>query len=65
MSILFQSVKVIDSQSKYNNKTVDVLVNKGVIKSIGKNILVYRPIPGEQRGCVDLIETTNGRVWTI
>ena len=38
MSILFQSVKVIDSQSKYNNKTVDVLVNKGVIESIGKNI---------------------------
>ena len=38
MSMLFQSVKVIDSQSKYNNKTVDVLVNKGVIKSIGKNI---------------------------
>jgi dihydroorotase len=38
MSILFQSVKVIDSQSKFNNKTVDVLVNKGVIESIGKNI---------------------------
>ena len=38
MSILFQSVKVIDSQSKYNNKIVDVLVNKGVIESIGKNI---------------------------
>jgi hypothetical protein len=32
---------------------------------IGKNILVYRPIPGEQIGCVDLIETTNGRAWTI
>ena len=32
---------------------------------IGKNILVYRPIPGEHRGCVDLIETTNGRAWTI
>ena len=32
---------------------------------IGKNILVYRPIPGEQRGCVDLIEVTNGRAWTI
>ena len=32
---------------------------------IGKNILGYRPISGEQRGCVDLIETTNGRVWTI
>ena len=38
MSILFQSVKVIDSQSKHNNKTVDILVNKGVIESIGKNI---------------------------
>ena len=38
MSILFQSVKVIDTQSKYNNKIVDVLVNKGVIESIGKNI---------------------------
>ena len=32
---------------------------------IGKNILVYRPIPSEQRGCVDLIEATNGRAWTI
>ena len=32
---------------------------------IGKNILVYTPIPGEQRGCVDLIEATNGRAWTI
>tara|TARA_Y100000991_G_scaffold185908_1_gene150242 strand:+ start:486 stop:1748 length:1263 start_codon:yes stop_codon:yes gene_type:complete len=38
MSILFQSVKVIDSKSKYNNKTLDVLVNKGIIESIGKNI---------------------------
>jgi dihydroorotase len=38
MSILFQSVKVIDSQSKYNNKTVDVLVSKGVIVSIGQSI---------------------------
>jgi len=38
MSILFQSVKVIDSQSKYNNKTVDILVINGVIESIGKNI---------------------------
>ena len=57
MSILFQSVKVIDSQSKYNNKIVDVLVNKGVIESIDKNIeppkdvksytvrdCIYRPV---------------------
>jgi len=38
MSILFQSVKVIDSQSKFNNTTVDVLVNKGIIESIGKSV---------------------------
>lgn len=32
---------------------------------IGKNILVFRPVPGQQKGCVDLLETTNGRAWTI
>ncbi len=32
---------------------------------IGENILVFRPVPGEQKGCVDLQETTNGRAWTI
>ena len=32
---------------------------------IGKNILIFRPIPAEQKGCVDLLETTNGRAWTI
>ena len=32
---------------------------------IGENILVFRPVPGEQKGCVDLQEITNGRAWTI
>ncbi len=32
---------------------------------IGENVLVYRPIPGEQEGCVDLEETTGGRAWSI
>ena len=32
---------------------------------IGENVLVFSPIPGEQKGCVDLQETTNGRAWTI
>ena len=27
---------------------------------IGKNVLDYRPVPGEQKGCVDLEETTGG-----
>jgi hypothetical protein len=30
---------------------------------IGENILAYAPIPGEQRGCVDLMETTGGKIW--
>ena len=32
---------------------------------IGENVLIYRPIPGEQKGCVDLEETTGGRSWSI
>jgi hypothetical protein len=32
---------------------------------IGENVLVFRPIPGDQKGCVDLKEATNGRAWTI
>ena len=32
---------------------------------IGENVLDYRPIPGEQEGCVDLEETTGGRAWSI
>jgi len=32
---------------------------------IGESVLVYRPIPGEQEGCVDLEETTGGRAWSI
>ena len=32
---------------------------------IGENVLVYLPIPGEQRGCVDLMETTGGKIWSL
>ena len=32
---------------------------------IGENILAYAPIPGEQRGCVDLMETTGGKIWSL
>ena len=32
---------------------------------IGKHVLVYRPVPGEQKGCVDLQKTTKGKAWTI
>ena len=32
---------------------------------VGKNVLDYRPVPGEQKGCVDLEETTGGLIWAI
>jgi dihydroorotase len=38
MNTLIKSAKIIDSQSKYNGKTVDILIEKGIIKQIGKNI---------------------------
>ena len=32
---------------------------------IGENVLAYAPVPGEQRGCVDLMETTGGKSWSL
>lgn len=38
MQILLRSVKVIDPNSSYNGKTVDILINNGTISEIGKAI---------------------------
>ena len=32
---------------------------------IAKNILDYRPIPGQQKGCVNLKDATGGLVWAL
>ena len=32
---------------------------------IGENVLAYAPVPGEQKGCVDLMETTGGKAWSL
>lgn len=32
---------------------------------IGENVLAYAPIPGQQKGCVDLQEATGGRAWSL
>lgn len=32
---------------------------------IAKNVLDYRPVPGQQKGCVDLNKTTGGFVWAL
>ena len=38
MNILIKSATVIDSQSKYHNQKIDILVNNGIIAKIGKSI---------------------------
>ena len=32
---------------------------------IGEEVLAYDPVPGQQKGCVDLIEATGGKSWSI
>lgn len=34
-------------------------------EQIGENVLAYKSIPGEQRGCVDLEEATGGKAWAL
>ncbi len=38
MNILLKSATIIDSQSEFHNKKLDILIEKGVITKIGKNI---------------------------
>ena len=34
-------------------------------EDIAENVLAYAPIPGEQKGCVDLMEATGGKAWSL
>ena len=39
-----------------------------ISERVGKTILAYQPIPGEQRGCVDMAElqeVTGGKAWSL
>ncbi len=38
MNILIKSAKIIDNRSQHNGKTVDILIEKGMIKQIGKTL---------------------------
>lgn len=38
MKLLVKSAKIIDKQSAYNNKKLDILIENGIIKKIGKDI---------------------------
>ncbi len=34
-------------------------------EQVGETILAYASVPGEQKGCVDLQETTGGKAWAL
>ncbi|MEM6320169.1 MAG: gluconate 2-dehydrogenase subunit 3 family protein [Bacteroidota bacterium] len=69
------------SAAKQENGTTpsDDAVNFSVLKSlrsrgisafkmteyIGEEVLAYAPVPGEQKGCVDLQEATEGKAWSL
>lgn len=36
-----------------------------ISERVGENILAYKPVPGEQKGCADLQETTGGKAWSL
>ena len=40
MIVLIRAAKVVDPNSKHHNKVVDILIEKGIIQDIGKNLTV-------------------------
>jgi hypothetical protein len=36
-----------------------------ISKEVGENVLAYDPVPGQQIGCVDLQEVTQGKAWSL
>lgn len=32
---------------------------------IGETVLAYRPVPGEQQGCISISDATGGRAWSL
>ena len=38
MIVLIRAAKVVDPNSKYHNKVVDILIEKGIIQEIEKNL---------------------------
>lgn len=48
----------------YNFRDMSVWAYK-TNEVVGESILAYTSVPGEQRGCVDLRETTGGMAWAM
>lgn len=60
----------IPSEDAVNFSVLKSLRSKGIsaFKStefIGEEVMAYAPVPGEQRGCVDLQEVTGGKAWSL
>ena len=52
--------------SKFVNQLRSLTVNAFKTNEfIGEEVLAYAPIPGEQKGCVDLMEATGGKAWSL
>lgn len=32
---------------------------------VGENVLAYNPIPGDQKGCIDVNEASKGKAWSL
>jgi len=66
-------------QKAWNDEDGDDASNLSILKSlrgrgiwafkisqeIGENVLAYAPVPGEQKGCIDLQEATGGKAWSL
>ena len=52
--------------SQFANQLRSITVNAFKTNEfIGEEVLAYAPIPGEQKGCVNLMETTGGKAWSL
>ncbi|MCL8008646.1 gluconate 2-dehydrogenase subunit 3 family protein [Gelidibacter japonicus] len=54
--LVFMTLLTIRDQTVWAYKTS---------KEIGKNVLVYDPVPGEQKGCISVEEATGGKAWSL
>ncbi|TDI70739.1 MAG: gluconate 2-dehydrogenase subunit 3 family protein [Bacteroidetes bacterium] len=62
----------IDSPSEdaINFSVLVLLRSRGISafkisEQIGENVLAYDPVPGQQKGCVNLQEATQGKAWSL
>lgn len=54
--LVFMTLLTIRDQTVWAYKTS---------KEIGKNVLAYDPVPGEQKGCISVEEATGGKAWSL